>query len=90
MERKVKGDWSTADKVPVRPVNQFIAQTGPHDHILNLGFVAPPVVLNPENQEPSIPVDVVARVLLTPAKMRELAAVLADSIELREKHKAQK
>ena len=82
---KAKIDWSAAYGEPIRPVNQFVAQAGPHGHILTLGFIAPPIVLDLDDQErvkamKSIPVDVVARILLTPVVMRELADVLSKHI----------
>ena len=92
MDGKVKIDWSAAFGEPVRPVNQFVAQAGPHEHILTLGFIAPPIVLDSDDQErvkamKSIPVDVVARILLTPAGMRELAGVLIKHLEKSEVNK---
>lgn len=85
MDTKVKIDWSAAYGEPIRPVNQYVVQAGPHEHILTLGFIAPPIVLDLDDQErfkamKSIPVDVVARILLTPAAMRELAGVLSKHI----------
>ena len=85
MDGKIRIDWSAAYGEPIRPVNQFVAQAGPHEHILTLGFIAPPIILDPDDQErvkamKSIPVDVVARILLTPAGMRQLANVLSENI----------
>ena len=92
MDGKVKIDWSAADGEPIRPVNQFVVQAGPHEHILTFGFIALPIVLDPDDQErvkamKNIRVDVVARILLTPGGMRELADVLSKNIALREAKK---
>ena len=85
-------DWSAADGVPVQPANQFVAQATPNDHVLNLGFIAPPIVLTPDDQErvaamKSIPVRVIARIQLTPGAMRELIGVLSKNLAIREKRK---
>ena len=92
MAGKLKIDWSEAKGEPVHPVNMFVAQAIPHDHVLTLGFIAPPIVLDSDDQEAmeSIPVHIVSRVLLTQAGIRELADILLRNIALREEHEVKK
>ena len=92
MAGKLKVDWSAAEGEPVQPVNAFVAQASPHDHVLTLGFIAPPIILDSDDRDRvkamgSIPARFVARVLLTPAGMRELAKVLSKNIALHEAKK---
>ena len=86
----VRVDWSGAQKEPVQPVNVFAAQATPDFHVLNIGFVAPPVVVDEEDvrraqRSRNVPPDIVARVLLTPEHMNQLVKVLLDNIASREK-----
>ena len=95
MDGKKNIDWSGTDGEPVQPVNLFVAQASPHEYVLTLGFIAPPIILNSDDQDrvdamKSIPARVVARVLLSPAGMRELADVLSNLIAAREKGEAKK
>lgn len=92
LKKELPIDWSAADGEPVQPANQFVAQMGPDAHILNLGFISLPIILDPGDRArisaiKSIPVRVVARVLLTPTNMRELREVLSTHIEKFEKRK---
>ena len=88
--RNVSVDWSGAKEVNVQPVNVFVAQAAPSHHVLNLGFVAPPIIVSPEDQQRAkslkrVPAHVVARVVLTPDDMRDLVKVLSDNIAARDK-----
>ena len=95
MAGKLKVDWSAAEGEPVQPVNAFVAQASAHDHVLTLGFIVPPIVLDSDDRDrveamESIPARFVARVLLTPVGMRELANVLSKNIAVREEREAKK
>ena len=95
MNGKLRIDWSAAEGEPVRPVTHFVAQAGQHDYILTLGFIAPPIILDSDDQDrvkamENIPVNVVARVLLTPAGMRALADVLLENIAARKERETKK
>ena len=95
MTEKKRIDWSAAEGEPVQPVNLFVAQSSPNTYILTLGFIAPPIILDSEDQDrvdamKSIPARFVARVLLSPADMRELSNVLLTNLAKREKHEAKK
>jgi hypothetical protein len=85
-EDDVKLDWGGAKGVGVQPVNIFVVQAGKDSHVLNLGYVAPP--LGDESPE-TIPVHVVARVLLTPAIASALITALTDNVR-RRKEKRQR
>lgn len=86
----VNVDWSAAEAVNVQPVNVFVAQAAPSHHLLSLGFVAPPIIVSPQDAQRAkslkrIPAQVVARVVLTPDDMRDLVKVLSGNIAAREK-----
>jgi hypothetical protein len=87
--RHVRVDWSKAEEEPVQAVNVFAAQANPQYHLLNLGFLAPPVTIDQGDVqgagELSIAARVVARILLTPEDMRQLVKILSDNIASREK-----
>jgi hypothetical protein len=74
-------DWSSAESMAVQPVNMFVVQAGPDSHVLNLGFVAPP--LHGEGLE-RVPVHAVARIMLTPSTVAALLAGLAENVRRRE------
>ena len=74
-------DWSAADGMAVQPVNIFMVQSGPDSHVLNLGFVLPPLH---DERPATLPVQVVARVLLTPGTIGTLMEGLADNVRRRE------
>ena len=93
-EKKLRVDWSAAQDEPAQPANVFVAQATPEFHVLNIGFVAPPVVLDDVDKQRArnmkrIPARLVARVVLTPEHMRQLVQVLSDNIASREKLVAQ-
>ena len=88
--RKLGVDWSAADEEPAQAVNVFAAQATPHSHLLYLGFVAPPVIVDDADMQRAgklkrLPARIVARVVLTPADMRKLVKILSDNIESHEK-----
>ena len=83
-------DWSAAKAVAVQATNVFAAQAHNEYHVLNLGFAAPPVIIDQAdlqrvNKLKRLPAHVVARVLLTPTDMRKLAKVLSDNIKSHER-----
>lgn len=83
----VELDWSEADGMNVEPVNVFVVQGGPDSHILNLGFVIPPVHVGPRREPLTrVQVHVVGRVLLTPSSARALVKGLADNARRRAQH----
>ena len=89
-ERNLSVDWGGAREVNVEPVNVFVAQAAPTHHVVNFGFVAPPIIVSEEDRAAaesmtSVPAHVVARIVLTPKDMRDLAKVLADNIKARER-----
>ena len=86
----IRADWSGAEDEPVQVVNMFAAQANPNHHVVNFGFVAPPVVVDSIDLErarelKSLPVRVVARLFLTPTDMQQLVKILSDNIQAREK-----
>ena len=88
--RDIKVDWGRAQEEPVQAVNVFAAQANPHFHLLNLGFIAPPVAVDQEdarriNRLKSIQPHVVARIFLTPDDMQKLVQILSDNIESRQR-----
>lgn len=81
----VELDWSEANGMNVEPVNVFVVQAGPDSHILNLGFVTPPVYVGSQREPLTrVHVHVVGRVLLTPESVRALVKGLADNVQKRE------
>lgn len=86
----VRVDWSEARAEPVQAVNVFAAQASREFHVLNLGFVAPPVMVDEVDarrvkQLKSISPHIVARILLAPQQMTELIDILSRNIASREK-----
>ena len=76
-------DWSDAESMAVQLANIFIVQAGPDSHVLNLGFVAPPL----EDGQDTVRVHVVARVLLTPETAATLVNGLAENLRRREERR---
>ena len=86
----IRVDWTGASGEPVQAVNVFAAQASRDFHVLNLGFVAPPVIVDQVDaqrikQLKSIPPHIVARILLAPEQMTQLVKVLSENIESRKK-----
>lgn len=88
--RKLGVDWSAAEQEPAQAVNVFAAQATQHSHLLYLGFVAPPVIIDDADMQRAsslkrLPARIVARVVLTPSDMRKLVKILSENIESHEK-----
>ena len=80
--------YDDLDAHPIELANQFLIQHVGDEFLLTVGQFAPPAVLGtPEQQEArrreieNIPVRVLARVAMTPARMRELVTVLTTHLE---------
>lgn len=77
--------WSGAEDMAVQPVNILLVQAGPDNHVLNLGFLAPPL---PGQQTANLSVRVVARVMLTPDTADMLITALKDNVRQREERQS--
>ena len=73
--------WSSVEDMAVQPVNVLLVQAGSDNHILNLGFMAPPL---PGEQAADLSVRTVARVMLTPDTADMLITALTDNVRERE------
>ena len=77
-------DWSGFESIPPYASNVAIAQANPEYHVLTLGFLSPPRGAHTmEGQEISVPVSIVARVLLTPEDIESLIGLLRANVEKR-------
>jgi len=72
--------WEETDSVPAMGCNMFMIQSLPHEFLLVFGYAAPPLATRLEDVR-SIPAKVVARVMLSPARIHELASVLHGFVE---------
>ena len=90
-EHTLRIDWSSSESALVEPVNQFVVQAGPDHHVLTLGFVSTPIILDDEDRRRAIEMTsisprVVARVLLTPKGISQLVDVLTKNIQIAQSH----
>jgi hypothetical protein len=83
-------DWSAADEVTAAFANQVLIQSAGDEIYIAFGQVTPPVVTGtPEEQRAkagsidTVQVKVVARVAMSPARLRELFDALATSLASR-------
>ena len=73
-------DWTRANEMSVSPVNMFLVQGGPEGFVLNIGHALPPIpnpTASPE-QPVRTPVNVVARILISPGVAGALVEALGD------------
>lgn len=81
--------WLGAEEVPILFANQFMGQVDDHgEAIITVGQVTPPAILGtPEQQAEQIqnvafvPVKPIARIALGTERLRELVAVLQQTLE---------
>jgi len=80
--------WVDLDAVSVEMANQFVSQFEPDQFILTVGQVAPPMIIGSEEERLEqlrrisyAPVRTLARVSMSPARMRELVSVLQQSLQ---------
>lgn len=76
------------DDAPILLGNSFLVQHQQDEFILSIGHMAPPILIGegPEVIEqarkiPFIPVKITARYSMSPARVRELAALLQQQLE---------
>lgn len=79
--------WIGLEQAPIFAVNQLIAQTNQGEVFLTFGQVSPPVLVGePESQKEQLqnlgPLSVrpVVRLMLTPARLKEIAGVINDLV----------
>lgn len=85
--------WVGAEDLPVNFVNQFVGVVQPGEVFLNLGTVVPPTILGATDEERRaqveslrfIQVKPVARIALTPDRLREFIQVLNETLANYEK-----
>lgn len=85
--------WVGAEELPVQFVNQFVGVVQPGEIFLTLGTIVPPAIIGDtleERREQAeaiqfVQVQPVARVALTPARLRELIGVLQTTLANYEK-----
>jgi hypothetical protein len=86
---RVPAVWVGADDLPVQFANQFISVVQPNEIFLTVGSLVPPAILGDTVEERMenakkitfVPVKPIARLVLTPARLKELIKVLQDSLE---------
>jgi len=80
--------WVGAEELPVYFVNQFVGVIGPGEVFLNLGAIVPPAILGETDEEKKaqaesirfVEVKPVARIALTPERLREFVTVLNQTL----------
>ena len=78
-------DWSGAEEAPVEVANQFAVTATPEGHVLTFGFVAPPILLRPEDTERlrsrgTLRPRIASRVLVSREGAEQLLRFLAENI----------
>lgn len=76
--------WIGVDDVPVAFANQFVAQVDRGEVFLTVGQMVPPAILGKTDEERRaqveniqyVPVKPIARLAMTPSKLRELISIL--------------
>lgn len=88
-------DWSSAEHVPAEYANQLLSQVSQGEIFLTFAQLTPPVLVgDPEQQAAqardmsSIPVKVIARLILCPERVEELLNVLGQSLEQHQRQQA--
>ena len=76
-------DWSLADAEAVHPANVFLAQAHPDYHVLTIGFVCPPIVVEKSGPPTSAKAQPITRLILTPRDFRELIKILSENEQAR-------
>jgi hypothetical protein len=81
--REVPIVWSGVEDLPVLYVNQFVSQAGPGEIFLTIGQLQPPALLGNEEERREqieqisyVQVKPIARLAMTPSKLKELIQVL--------------
>ena len=71
-------DWSGLADIPLRPANVCVVQAMPDGHVLSFGY-APPL-LAPSASPQDVPVQVVARLVLSPRSVDSFITALQANI----------
>ena len=85
--------WVGTEELPVHFVNQFVGVIAPGEVFLNLGAIVPPAILGDTEEERKaqaesirfVQVKPVARIALTPERLREFIGVLNQTLANYEK-----
>lgn len=85
LERQLPVKWENSESAPIIPVNVFVSQATPDGIIVSLGFATPPLLQGtPEEVQAKfgsideIRVTPDARLILTPARFKDLIAKLTE------------
>jgi hypothetical protein len=95
-EVQVEGRWVGLDDLPAVLVNQMIGQVHEGEIVLTFGYVSPPPVIGAERmaewarQTEFVPVRPIARVAVSPEKLREIARVLNETVANYERQEARR
>lgn len=80
--------WIGLDDVPVHYANQFVCQFQPDEFILSIGNLTPPMLLGPPDEQQKqlqqlayVPIRPIARIAMTPSRLRELIQVLQQNLQ---------
>lgn len=83
-EITIHADWSGQERIAPRAVNIAMVQADPDFHLLTLGFVSPPQGVHViEEDEITMPVAVVARLVIVHDDLDRLISMLRASMETR-------
>ncbi len=81
--------WVGVDETPIALANQFIIQHDPGEFTLTVGQMSPPLILGSTNEErlaqaksiEYLPIRTLARLSMSPQRVRELIAVLQTNLD---------
>lgn len=88
--------WVGMDEAPILVANQFMLQSQPYEFLLTVGQMSPPALLGSPDEKAEqarqidyVPIRVLARLGLSPTRVRELIAILQDQLERHDKNMEQ-
>jgi len=93
---QMEGRWVGVDDLPAILVNQMLGQVHEGEVVLTFGYVAPPPVIGPERlaewaqQTEFVEIKPVARIAVTPQKLRAIVSALNDTITNYERQEARR
>jgi hypothetical protein len=93
---QMEGRWVGVDDLPAILVNQMLGQVHEGEIVLTFGYVSPPAIVGAERltewarQTEFVEIKPVARIALTPQKLRDIATVLNDTIANYERQEARR
>jgi hypothetical protein len=80
--------WVGAEDAPVTASNQFVSSFEPEQFVLTFGNATPPIIVGTDEQKQEqlkrlgyVPIRTLARFSLTPHRLEELIAILAENLE---------